>query len=71
VTGAELVIRLYSDHNEVPTIGSNTKQLGTIKVGWEATNSLLITVSKNYIIDYAEVLIYLGDKILDRQILYF
>lgn len=65
------MIRLYSVHNEVPTLGSNTKELGIIKSGWEVTITLPITFSKNYDVDYAEAIIYLGDKILDKEILYF
>lgn len=71
VTGAYLMIRLYHDHNEVPIVGSNSKELGTLKAGWEQTDVLTITVRKDYYIDCAEAVIYLGDKILDREILYF
>jgi hypothetical protein len=72
VTGATLVIRLYSDHSEVPIIvGSNTEDLGTIEVGWEITRTLILTVSNYYDIDYAEAIIYLGDRVLDKCTLHF
>jgi len=69
VSGAELVITLYSDHNVVPIITSNTEELGTLEAGWEHTITMPIFVNKNYDIDYIEATIYLGDKILDRHTL--
>lgn len=66
VSGAELVVKLLSDHQE---IDSRTVQLGTLEAGWEYTQGAALFADIMYQNFKAVATVYLGNNILDEHTL--